>query len=170
LIGDQSLFVPCVSCLNNSIISEPIGNKTLVFTNANEVVSPNTQTVKLDDVIVMRNNEPYESFVKKWKQCDKVITNSYHGIYWSLLSGRSVAPYGYSSKFISVMRIFNMELPKDNIYDHRAKELFIEMLKRNQKFVSSKKYNEFYKDFSDRNYEYAEKLSKIGVICKTKTM
>jgi hypothetical protein len=170
LISDHSKFVPCVSCLDDQIISEPINDKTLVFTNANETVSPNIQNLKLTNSIIIKNNESYESFISKWKQCDKIITNSYHGIYWSLLSGRAVSPHGYSSKFTSVMRLFDMELPKQNIYNHRAQEAFVEMLKRDQKFITFNKHKEIKQQFANRNYEYAEKLSKIGVICKAKTM
>jgi hypothetical protein len=170
LIEDKSRFVPCVSCLNNEVLKEPIGNKTLFFTNANTSVSPNIQLQETENTLVMKNNETYESFIKKWEQCDRIITNSYHGIYWSLLSGRSVSPFGYSSKFISVMKLFNMELPKENIYSYKTQELFNEMLKRKeQKFFSLKTRELFKNEFINLNYEYAEKLSKIGVKCKIKT-
>jgi hypothetical protein len=171
LIEDKSRFVPCVSCLNNDVLKEPIGNKTLIFTNANTHVSPEVQLQETENMLLMKNDETYESFIEKWKQCDRIITNSYHGIYWSLLSGRSVAPFGYSSKFISVMKLFNMELPKENIYNYKTQELFNEMLKRKeQKFVTLKNKEKLKNEFTTLNYEYAEKLSKIGVKCKIKTM
>lgn len=169
LLSDKSRFVPCVSCLNNDIISEPTGNKTLVFTNANIAVSPNVQISETDDTIVMKNNEPFESFIEKWKQCDKVVTNSYHGIYWSLLSGRSVSPYGYSSKFKSVMHLFGMEIPQENLYHYRTHEPFKNMVKRKQNFVSVKNYSKIRDDFCNMNIEYAEKLNKLGVKCNLKT-
>jgi hypothetical protein len=169
LLGDKSRFVPCVSCLNDSIISDPIGNKTLIFTNANTAVSPNIQIPETDDTIVMKNDEPFESFIEKWKQCDRVITNSYHGIYWSLLSGRAVSPYGYSSKFKSVMSLFDMEIPRENLYHYRTQEPFKSMIKKKQNFVSAKDCSKIRDDFRNLNIEYAEKLSRLGVKCSLKT-
>jgi len=169
LLDDKTKFVPCVSCLNTDVISEPIGNKTLVFTNANTTVSPDIKITESEDIVVMKNDETYSSFIEKWKHCDKIITNSYHGIYWSMLSGRAVAPYGYSSKFTSVTRLFNIEFPKENLYNLKAQEVFNYMIKRNQNYVSIKNYNKTHVNFCDINFEYAKKLSKIGIKCDIKT-
>ena len=134
-LSDSKQFLPCVSCLNNDIISDPISDKTLVFTNANNVVSPSVQS-KNNDFVYLTNTCTLDQFLKAWAVCDKVITNSYHGIYWSLLSGREVSPYGYSSKFTNVTAMFNIEFPSTNYYEVKKRETFLSQLSKKQNFIS----------------------------------
>jgi hypothetical protein len=157
-------FVPCVSCFNRQIVSEPKGNNTLIFLNANEKVSGNitisqpflTNAVSLDD------------FIRQWSTADKIITNSYHGIYWSLLSGRSVLPFGYSSKFFSVLKMFEKELPQQNYYKIKSKtelnDLLLQSLE-NPNYISIKNSNLFLDRFRSLNYQFAMGLSQYGIRC-----
>ncbi len=164
-LKDKNMFLPCVSCLHEEIVKEPIGNKTLIFTNANEQVSAIIDK-KDSNKIYLTNDCSEAEFLSVWRQCDKVITNSYHGIYWSLLSSRSVAPYGYSSKFKNVTAIFGIEFPNENFYPVASKNTLKDLIDRNQKFIKSKASMLDY--FQQLNFEYAESLKRIGVECKKK--
>lgn len=169
LLNDNSKFVPCVSCFHKEILKEPEKSKTLIFTNANNSVSAKINTKENDNLLVLTNNVPYEVFIEKWKQCDRIITNSYHGIYWSLLSGREVAPFGYSSKFTSVVKLFDFELPKKQMYDIKGRYSLNELISRKEKiFFRTKKPQDYVNKFRELNLEFAEKLKTHGVICKIK--
>lgn len=164
-LSDSKQFLPCVSCLNDDIISDPISDKTLVFTNANNVVSPSVQS-KNNDFVYLTNACTLDQFLKAWSVCDKVITNSYHGIYWSLLSGREVSPYGYSSKFTNVTAMFNIEFPSTNYYEVKKRETFLSQLSKKQNFISLNNSYLYLDQFRSLNYEFAERLKRSNVICK----
>jgi hypothetical protein len=164
-LSDSKRFLPCVSCLNRDIISDPISDKTLVFTNANNVVSPAIQSTNRN-FIYLTNACTLDQFLKAWTVCDKVITNSYHGIYWSLLSGREVAPYGYSSKFTNVTAMFDIEFPSSNYYEVNKRETFLNQLSKKQDFISLNNHHLYLEQFRSLNYEFAERLKRSNVICK----
>ena len=167
LLEDKTKFLPCVSCFNNNIISEPKNNKIMIFTNANAVVSSDIDKRLSEKYILAKNDESEESFLSKWQQCNRVITNSYHGIYWSLLSGREIIPFGYSSKFISVAHLFGIDFPKENLYDIKNRTVLSHMIETNKgKFITSKQTP--LEQFRDLNMAFAEKLKNVGVICDLK--
>ena len=169
LLKDKSKFVPCVSCFNDNLLKEPTQNKTLIFTNANNVVSAKLNIKETDDLLVLTNDAPYKTFIEKWQKCDRIITNSYHGIYWSLLSGREVSPIGYSSKFTSVMRLFNYELPQNQMYNNKQRYSLSELIsKKDKAFFRVSNPKDFINDFKELNLKFAEKLKKHGVVCKIK--
>lgn len=168
-LKDKTKFVPCVSCFNKEILKEPTQSKRLIFTNANNAVSARIDIKERDDLLIMQNDVPYDVFIEKWKQCDTVITNSYHGIYWSLLSGRSVSPFGYSSKFTSVMNLFRFELPESQRYDIRGRYSLNDMVGRKNKiFFNAPHYKALVDEFKNLNLDFAKKLEKHGVTCNIK--
>jgi hypothetical protein len=164
-LTDKSRFLPCVSCLNQGIISEPLSDKTLVFTNANNAVSPTVHS-KDKNRIYLTNECTLEQFLKVWAQCSRIITNSYHGIYWSLLSGRDVSPYGYSSKFTNVTAMFDIEFPQSNYYEVKSKEAFLSFLDKPQTYITVKNSQSYLDRFQTLNIEFAERLKENGVVCK----
>lgn len=166
-LSDKSKFLPCVSCLNERIIQDPTSDKTLVFTNANSQVSPLVPK-KDKSKIYLSNSCSENEFLEAWNQCDKIITNSYHGIYWSLLSGREVAPYGYSSKFTNVTGLFGINFPQENMYSVKTKTDVLKLLEKNQTFIKAKNHKSYLDKFRELNIDFAKKLE--GVECKQKTM
>ena len=157
-------FVPCVSCFNRQILQEPKSNNTLVFINANEKVSGD---INLDHSIIT-NSMSIDQFIPQWTHADKIITNSYHGIYWSLLTGRSVMPFGYSSKFFTVMKMFEKELPENNFYKIKNKTELNDLLIRaleNPDYISVKNHNLFLDRFRSMNFQFAMSLLKYGIKC-----
>lgn len=169
LLKDKSKYVPCVSCFHEELFKDPQGSKTLVFTNANSAVSSKVNIKESDELLILANDASYNTFIEKWKKCDRVITNSYHGIYWSLLSGREVSPFGYSSKFTSVMRLFDLELPKTQMYNIRGRYSLNELISKQDKvFFKLNNPNEFLNNFKELNLNFVEKLKMHDVICKIK--
>jgi len=166
-LNDTKLFLPCVSCLNSNIAKEPAGNKTLVFTNANIQVSH--KIIKShQDRIYLTNDCSVDEFMDAWQQSDKVITNSYHGIYWSLLSGRSVAPYGYSSKFTNVSALFNIEFPRKNLYDVTNRTTLDRLINQNNhKFFKSNRQFAL-EHFQELNLKFAKSLERMDIVCNQK--
>jgi len=163
-ITSTERFVPCVSCFNRQILTSPKKDNVLIFLNANEKVSGE---IKLDHPYIT-NAVSLDQFLQGWQSADKIITNSYHGIYWSLLTGRSVMPFGYSSKFFSVLKMFEKELPQENFYKIKNKNDLSDLISnavKNPEFISIKNSNLFLDRFRNINYQFAMKLSQIGVRC-----
>jgi polysaccharide pyruvyl transferase WcaK-like protein len=61
--------------------------------------------VKFNDSMFITNQAPEKDFMKCLAQSSHIITSSYHGAYWGLLSGRTVTLMGYSFKFKSLLNI-----------------------------------------------------------------
>jgi hypothetical protein len=165
LLENKSKFLPCVSCLNKDIIESPTNDKVLIFINANTDVSPNIEVYDTENVLFLKNDCSLEEFLAKWSQCSKVVTNSYHGIYWSLLSGREVLPFWYSSKIKSVLSLFNLEPSSDNFYRSTDSSLIEKMIYfNNSDFLQSVSCR--LNEFRDINLSFAAGLNKYDILCK----
>lgn len=109
-------FLPCVSCLHPMLDLPQQDSKTLIFLNFDKKVTDQRmfQTIKekYHQYSVIYNNCDNESFIHKFQQSSHIITNSFHGTYWGLLAGKSVTLIGYSSKFYSLYKMFNLDETK----------------------------------------------------------
>lgn len=164
-LRDPNYFLPCVSCLNDKIISQPKSNKTLVYINAEHTFDNN---ISKENILVMKNDVRIDEFLKKWQECDTIVTNSYHGIYWGLLSGRSIFPIGYSNKFLSVMEIFDLKFPNENYYKPKNKNSLNDLVAKGLtkgKFYATPSYEKFHKEFIDINLNFSKSLNKFGINC-----
>ncbi|TPJ77789.1 hypothetical protein [Mesorhizobium sp. B2-6-2] len=106
----EGSLVPCVSVLND-IVEIPAGPQTGVFLNQNSAASGFDMGDKLGrhGVTITGTNALSEVALReRLAPVGQVVTNSYHIAYWSLLSGRSVALVGYSSKFSSLLDLFGL--------------------------------------------------------------
>lgn len=166
-LKDKSRFLPCVSSLNNEIISKPLGDKTLVFTNANPAVSSSIVKTNKEE-LYLTNDCSKKEFLFAWEQCNKVITNSYHGIYWGLLSGRQVMPFGYSSKFTNVTDMFGIEFPLHQLYNISKKNKLTELINSSTTTIQLKDCDKWTEEFRKLNFEFAKRLEQKNVICKYK--
>lgn len=157
---DRSHFLPCVTCMHKEIMSEPSGNQILYYFNGDQSLLFGDNTIT--------NDVDYNMFLNKWKQSEVIVTNSYHGIYWGLLSGRLVVPFGYSTKFISLMKSFDLSFPMDNFYDnHNINQHDIIRKADYRRF----KVGDTYLDqFRSMNLEFADKLRVFDVICQPRVM
>lgn len=103
-LSSRSLpLVPCVSVFH-PVTELPLGTETGVFLNASDSVSGCIETKDIG--IVATNDISGAELPRFFGRTRTIITNSYHGAYWGLLSGRSVHIIGYSSKFTSLAALF----------------------------------------------------------------
>jgi len=113
---DEAHFLPCVSCFH-SMLDAPVQEtgSTLLFIN----VDPKVSSVgALDELRHMAAERGWQFLLNNCNESDlsvalaearHVVTNSFHGTYCGLLAGRRVTSIGYSSKFISLMRVMGLD-------------------------------------------------------------
>lgn len=113
-LNSEAMFVPCPSCVH-PLASAPRGSGTGVVLNANPRVSGNVNRVfaalKSDfpDAACLTNAASEQDLREIMRQTNRIVTNSYHIAYWSLLSGGEVKVLSYSTKLASVLQIFGFE-------------------------------------------------------------
>ena len=121
--SDDMPLVPCPSVFH-PICELPPGDKDGIFLNGNPASGPSApeilDTLRRQGFVAGTNFLSEKSFSAAFAQTRRVITNSYHIAYWALLSGRSINPLGYSSKFESLMRLFG--LPPSAVISYRKGE------------------------------------------------
>jgi hypothetical protein len=98
-------FVPCPSCLHPTWdrVHEVKYDLGLVF-HKDTTITPEHLEL-LNSYPSMMNSDPIEVLSKFIGECDSVLTNSYHAMYWSFLLGKKVAVIPNSSKFTSFLRL-----------------------------------------------------------------
>lgn len=116
LVEDEKKFLPCVSVLHPMLdLPMPKTEKTLLYINAAPRISSIRSLNKIreiaskNNVDILTNRASEKKFRKYLSQSTHIISTSYHGAYWGLLSGRSVTLVGYSFKFKSLLNIFGLE-------------------------------------------------------------
>ena len=113
-VADSSHFLPCVSCLHPMLDVPIAGEKTLLFVNADQRVTREADVPALQRLAAekgwsfLQNSCSDEEMQAALAGCSRVVTNSFHGAYWSLLSGHAVKVIGYSSKFESLFRALRL--------------------------------------------------------------
>lgn len=108
-------LVPCVSVMH-SICEIPPGSGRAMFFNA-DVRASGSEFPRLfrelrqlhPDLIFATNEMAETEYSEAFSRSGFIITNSYHTAYWALLSGRSVAVVGYSSKFRNLLRLMDLD-------------------------------------------------------------
>ena len=116
LVEDEKNFLPCVSALHPMLdLPLPKKERTLLYINADPRISSLRSLNKIREVAsksnvdTLTNRASEEKFEQYLSQSSHIISTSYHGAYWGLLSGRSVTLIGYSFKFKSLLDIFGLE-------------------------------------------------------------
>lgn len=105
---EPSRFLPCVSCLHPMLDEPKMGEETLVFVNGHTAITPDGVIQNLQNTCTERGwafltNQVDEATLRAaLSRTRHLVTNSFHGAYWGLLSGREVSLVGYSSKFVSL--------------------------------------------------------------------
>lgn len=115
LRADAEHYLPCASCLHPMLDTAPGSHGTLLFLNADPNV---TDTDAYDDVAhftkqkgwsLLYNSCSASELTAQFSSVSHVITNSYHGAYWALLTGHTVTLMGYSSKFTSLLSSLGLD-------------------------------------------------------------
>lgn len=173
-------FVPCVSVFNSIVdIPAPDSGKLGILLNYDSDI---TSSKSIDEVrrfccdnnCIFGTNSLSQTKLKLlMAQVDKVITNSYHLAYWSLLSGREVCLLGYSSKFLELYKMFELKADKIYKYSRKQKDSIIDVVKSAYKAdLFSKLYNpqDFKNEFRKININFANELQNIGIVRNVKVI
>lgn len=92
-------YVPCVSCMHPLFDEEyEIEHEAVVFVNASDGIK-SRYPVAVSGLPVMDNSRPLKEIVAFLGSAKTVITNSYHGVFWTSLLERRCICLPYSSKF-----------------------------------------------------------------------
>lgn len=170
-VTDSKKILPCVSCLHPITKLSP-GNGTAIFLNYDQAITSVQLINELSNSNegrnkVYTNNLSEFRFMQAFSGAGRVITNSYHITYWSLLSGREVAVIGYSSKFRSLLKLFGLDPSLISHYSvsnqEDLKKAINNIIKENH-FFKIENSGDYRSEFSKLNIKFAEECKKIGFV------
>lgn len=152
---DNMRFVPCPSVFH-PIVDIPPGDQTVLIVGGSDTIDRDVSSVSCSVAL------PLESYKECFTKADKVITNSYHTAYWSLLSGRKVKLIGYSSKFTSLLKIFDIDSSNVIMYpkgDYDSFKGAVQTAKTYPWLSTSSHYKDLFRDL---NYKFYNALSRYS--------
>ena len=166
-------FVPCVSCFLPMLETAPSAPETLVFLNAANRISPvelqnRIQSWTSEHNFLYADNRVSQSeLTRVFGRASHIITNSFHGAYWGLLSGRRVSLAGYSSKFTSLLAGFELEDSRLARYEKEDAEGLWNLL-TDPHFIDSHYHLPDAQDrlhqFRQINVQFAQRLVDSGLL------
>lgn len=172
LVEGPEKHLPCVSCLH-PMLDAPCGDGgTLLFINADEKVSGGTAGSRLAELArsnnwtLVYNNCSEEAFIKAFMKCDRVVTNSYHGSYWALLSGRAVYIVGCSTKLRSLLYGFGFGLDKLHRFKRGCIDSLIAAISEvdeGSEFIRLDQSTRVLSEFREKNRAFACRLKDAGL-------
>ena len=113
---EHAHFLPCVSCLHPMLDLPQTNSNKFIFLNFDKKVTDKQGQKLIQDKFpeyhFLYNNCSIDTFIETFQKTSHIITNSFHGTYWGLLAGKTVTLIGYSSKFNSLYKMFNLD-PKN---------------------------------------------------------
>ena len=138
---NQEHWVPCASCMHSSLDkSQTVTQDIVIYTH--KKISMNLKNPRYP---VMSNAaENFESIMNFLGSAETVITNSYHGAYWSLLLGKRVKLFNWNIKFDYFRE------PMDFVDNIEAVQI--------EPFTKNDSILELYRD---RNREFAQRFSAL---------
>lgn len=161
-------FVPCPSCFHE-ITEVALGKKIGVVVNANPKTHGSNVDVSLEklrekfpDVIFATNAMTEKEAIHFFKQVDKIVTNSYHFAYWSLLSGRKIQLISYSTKFTGLLEILDLTPSLSKSYqkeDVSSLESYIEKFLNNPDWIFAQNHQNLLNKFRVLNNNFADKIN-----------
>lgn len=165
-------FLPCVSCMHGMLdMCLPKDEKILVFVNADPKVTSKESlrmfrrlSQNLNGFFLLNNCEEKE-LIGSFGRASHIVTNSYHGAYWGLLSGRRVTLMGYSSKFIDLLKSFGMS-EDDMITVGRGEDVssVVKNIDFERDYIALRDPEEMREKFRNINLDFAKGLVNAGVI------
>lgn len=167
MLYDTNSFLPCSSCLLPMLDNNVSSNRTLLFINADPKVTSDTHIAEIKELskkntwTLLFNNCSESELIENFNTHSNIITNSYHGAYWGLLSGKQVVSIGYSSKFTSLAKIFNIDPDRVKSTKRGSGEHLISILKKlklKKDSISLKDNKNILADFRQKNLDFAEKM------------
>jgi hypothetical protein len=170
-VSDPDKLLPCVTCLH-PVVQLPPGKDTGIFLNFDRGVTDlsllrNDPFFRDRELRIFTNYLDEIRFMKAFASCGRIITNSYHVSYWSLLTGRDVSIVGYSSKFRSLLKLFGLDAAELVHYDTADQEALKRGIKDtldNGRFHHVTGAVGYRQAFIDRNVRFAEKCKAAGFV------
>jgi hypothetical protein len=106
--GQAFDWVPCASCMHPAFdAAETVTTEVVCYAHA-------SHPLRVEGVPTITNAErDFARVIRVLASADTVLTNTYHGMYWSTLLGRKVVVFPYSSKFYGFRYPVAMAEPRD---------------------------------------------------------
>ncbi|MBL7472654.1 polysaccharide pyruvyl transferase family protein [Robertkochia sediminum] len=141
-ISMHNEWVPCVSC-KHEIFDEPATaeNEFGILLHKKNLSRPGIME-KVSTLPHMTNQDDFEDIIKFIRTCDTVVTDSYHGMYWSTLLGKKVVSIPTTSKF----------------YDFKYKTPIATMDNFRSKLKEATAYSGVLEECREINDKFAEKV------------
>lgn len=122
--GMKEEWVPCVSCLHPIFDEKHDVKNEIGMIFHKKTLNDKSVLNKFKQFPSTSNNAVFEDVVKFIGETDKILTDSYHAMYWSLMLGKKVMVFPNSSKFynfkykpvISTFTNFEADLKKVQSY------------------------------------------------------
>ena len=171
-VSEDGKILPCVSCLHPLVMLPP-GAATNVFLNFDHGIT-NMGQARQHSLFqgpsalgLYTNNLPELAFMKAFSESGRIITNSFHVAYWSLLSGRRVSIIGYSSKFRSLLKLVGLSPALQSYYSVSDQAALIDSIGKivgADEFYSLPKHGSLRDDCIQRNLRFAQRCVDIGFV------
>lgn len=92
-------WVPCVSCKHEIFDQKGAVDKEFGIILHKKNLNRPGVLEKVKNMPHLTNQDQFEDIVNFIKSCETVVTDSYHGMYWSILLGKKVISVPTTSKF-----------------------------------------------------------------------
>lgn len=182
MLTDDEHYLPCVSCLHSMIDDShqteiSTEDSTLLFINADPKVTSSEHIAAIKNICqennwyFLLNNCSENDISIALKSHQKVITNSYHGTYWGLLSGKDVISIGYSSKFKSLLRSMNFDAEALVPVDRGSGDSLVNCLAgiaQRQHYIKLEDHKKMLASCRQKNINFADNLVHKQVVSSYK--
>lgn len=92
-------YVPCVSCMHPIFDKEYTETEDTGIVFHKDTLRKPKITGRFGDFPTSSNTTNFEELINFIGSCNKIVTDSYHAMYWSMLMGKKVVAIPNSSKF-----------------------------------------------------------------------
>lgn len=147
-------LVPCPSVFH-PIVDTPAGTEAVLIVGGSDTVGRDTSQLRASVT------QPYDVYHQQFSKADRVVTNSYHTAYWSLLSGRRVKLIGYSSKFASLLQLFDEDPSQYVAYDKGSYAGFVDAVAkcRDMRWLMPQPHRK--QEFRQMNQMFFEQVQRL---------
>lgn len=172
-------FLPCASCFHPVANNMELQEGTVVFLNDDPKITPYPVRLKVESACrklgykLVWNSTSEVNLIEMFKASNRIITNSFHGAYWGLLSGHKVKVLAHSMKFVNLLVSFELDGKSlVHFYNKRNPEEVLEHILQavDQDFVGLSDPEETKNHFKKLNLDFAAKLVSKGFITNVSLM
>lgn len=147
IVGTRDLsapgeYVPCVSCLHPILQNNYTETNDIGLIYHKKTFKDKKLIKRLDEYPSISNTSKLEEIIAFIGSCNKIVTDSYHAMYWSFLMAKKVGVIPNSSKF----------------FDFKYKPIFTSFESFNADIKKSTSYNGVLEECQTINKEFAGKV------------